>query len=162
MATKKTRKPAAKKPVARKPAKPKRTRDGGPVGWPTLSTYLVVSDAAASVRFYQAAFGFRVEGQLMTDDRGVVQHASMRLGEAAIMFGPQGMSPDMRPPARSGAVDGLSMYIYVPDVDALTARAERAGANIQQRPADMFWQDRVATFKDLDGYHWTFATHLGG
>lgn len=161
MATKISRKPAAKKRVVKKPAAPKRTRDGGPVGWPTLSTYLVVSDAAASVRFYQAAFGFTVEGELMKDDRGMVQHASMRLGDAAIMFGPQGMSQDMRPPAISGATDNLSMYVYVPDVDALTARAERGGATILQRPSDMFWQDRVATFKDIDGYHWTFATHLG-
>lgn len=164
MATKKARKPAAKKPATKKarqrPA-PLLTRDGGPVGWPTLSTYLVVRDAAASVRFYQAAFGFTVEGELMKDDRGVVQHAGMKLGDCAIMFGPQGMSADMRPPVASGAPDSLSLYVYVPDVDALTQRAERGGATILQRPADQFWRDRVATLRDIDGYHWTFATHLG-
>ncbi|MEK6805980.1 MAG: VOC family protein [Pseudomonadota bacterium] len=162
MARKKPVKAAPKKkPPAKKMAKPKITRDGGPMGWPTLSTYLVVQDATASVRFYQAAFGFRVEGALMKDDRGLVQHAGMRLGEAAIMFGPRGMSPEMRAPATSGAVDSLSMYVYVPDVDALTARALRAGAHMLQSPADQFWRDRVATFKDPDGYHWSFATHLG-
>lgn len=166
MAVKKSRKPAAKKstakkPVTRKASAPTLTRDGGPQNWPTLSPYMVVRDAAASVRFYQAAFGFTVEGELMKDDQGVVQHASMKLGDASIMFGPHGLSPDMRPPISSGAVDGLSLYVYVPDVDALTARAERGGATILQRPTDQFWQDRTAAFRDIDGYHWTFATHFG-
>ena len=164
MATKKSPKPAAKKSAAKKPAAPPKsnlTRDGGPLDWPTLSTYMVVRDAAASVRFYQAAFGFKVEGELMKDDDGVVQHAGMKLGDCAIMFSPYGLSPDMRPPISSGATDSLSLYVYVPDVDALTDRAERGGATILQRPADQYWNDRTAAFKDIDGYHWTFATHLG-
>ncbi len=163
MAKKKSVKAAPKKkPTAKKVAKPRITRDGGPVGWPTLSTYMVVQDAAASVRFYQSAFGFRCEQKPMQDDAGVVTHAGMRLGDAAIMFGPQGMSIDMRPPAVSGARDSQSLYVYVPDVDALAARAVRAGAHMLQGPTDQFWGDRVATFKDPDGYHWTFATHLDG
>lgn len=161
MAKKKARKPPAKKTKAKKPAAPKLTRDGGPRGWPTLSAYMVVNDAAASVRFYQSAFGFSNEHEPMKDGSGAVVHAGMRLGDAAIMFGPQGMSPGMRPPADTNAVDALSLYVYVPDVDALAARAKRAGASMLQAPADQPWGDRVATFKDQDGYHWTFATHRG-
>ena len=67
----------------------------------------------------------------------------------------------MRAPASSGATDSLSLYVYVPNVDALAARAERAGARMIQRPADQFWGDRIAVFKDPDGYHWTFATNVG-
>jgi uncharacterized glyoxalase superfamily protein PhnB len=32
---------------------------------------------------------------------------------------------------------------------------------VLQRPADQFWGDRIAVFKDPDGYHWTFATNVG-
>ena len=84
----------------------------------------------------------------------------MRLGEACIMFAPQGMDSEMRPPAASGGI-GLSLYVYVPDVDALAARALRAGAELHQAPKNEFWGDRIATFVDPDGYHWTFATHVG-
>jgi uncharacterized glyoxalase superfamily protein PhnB len=135
-------------------------KDGRPADWPGLTPYMTVSDAGASLRFYEEAFGFRLTGEAMRDAAGVVQHAGMRLGDAWIMFAPQGMSSDMRAPASSGAIDSLSLYIYVPDVDALTARAERGGAKVLQRPANQFWGDRIAVFRDPDGYHWTFATNV--
>ncbi len=162
MAKKKARKAVTRKPKPKKSAARKLTKDGGPQGWPTLSSYMVVKNAAASVVFYQTAFGFRLESKPMKDDSGTVVHAGMRLGDAAIMFGPQGMSPEMRPPVATGAVDALSLYIYVPNVDALAARALRAGVSALQAPSDQPWGDRVATFRDPDGYHWTFATHRSG
>lgn len=155
------KRPAARKAPARKAAaRPQRTRDGGPAGWPTLSPYMTVRNGQKSIEFYAAAFGFRSTGEIMRNDAGEVQHAGMRLGEAAIMFGPEEGSMGLRLP--TGGPDSLSLYVYVPDVDALTARAGRAGATVVQPPADQFWGDRTAVFKDPDGYHWTFATHVGG
>ena len=151
---------AARGTAARRTAQVKR-KDGRPADWPALTPYMTVSDAGASLKFYDAAFGFKVTGQVMRNDAGAVMHAGMRLGDTAIMFAPQGMSNEMRAPAASGATDSLSLYVYVSDVDALAARAERAGAKVLQRPADQFWGDRIAVFKDPDGYHWTFATNVG-
>lgn len=158
-AAKAVRKPAvqaAKKRTAKK-------KDGRPAGanWPALSPYLTVRDAAESLDFYANAFGFEIEGMVMRDEQGRVLHAGMRLGDACIMFAPQGMSNEMRAPAASGAPDSLSIYIYVPDIDALAARAQEVGALMLQEPADQFWGDRIAIFKDPDGYHWTFATNVG-
>lgn len=133
---------------------------GGPVGWPQLSLYLTVADPARSLRFYADAFGFAPTGETMTDEKGVIQHAGMRLGDAAIMFAPPGPHQPMQPPAASGAPDALTFYIYVPDVDALHAQAAAAGAQVLQAPADQFWGDRIAVFRCPDGYHWTFATHV--
>jgi uncharacterized glyoxalase superfamily protein PhnB len=153
------RKVVARGATARRIAQIKR-KDGRPADWPALTPYMTVTDAGASLKFYQAAFGFKVTGQVMRNDAGAVMHAGMRLGDTAIMFAPQGMSSEMRAPASSGATDSLSLYVYVPDVDALAARAERAGAKVLQRPADQFWGDRIAVFRDPDGYHWTFATNV--
>lgn len=155
------KRPAIKKvaSAAKKKAAPKRHKDGGPVGWPTLSPYMAVRDGQASVEFYAKAFGFQTTGMLMRDAEGKVQHAGMVLGEAAIMFGPVEGSEGLQPPA--GGPDSLSLYVYVPDVDALAERAQRGGAITVQGPADKPWRDRTAVFKDRDGYHWTFATHLG-
>jgi uncharacterized glyoxalase superfamily protein PhnB len=156
----------AVKKAVRKKAAPARSRattrkkDGRPPNWPALSPYMTVRDAAASAAFYEAAFGFRIEGELMRDASGQIMHAGMRLGEACIMFAPQGMGSEMRPPASSGGI-GLSLYVYVPDVDALAARAQRAGADMRQAPKNEFWGDRIAIFVDPDGYHWTFATNVG-
>ena len=77
--------------TARKIAQIKR-KDGRPADWPALTPYMTVNDASASLKFYQAAFGFKTTGQVMRNDAGVVMHAGMRLGDTAIMFAPQGMS----------------------------------------------------------------------
>lgn len=163
------KKPVAQKAAARKPAaKPRRkiarspakAKDGRPPNWPALAPYMTVRDAQASLDFYTRAFGFKSEGEPMRDAQGVIQHAGMRLGEACIMFAPMGMGNEMKPPKDSGGI-GLSLYVYVGDIDAHHARAAAAGAEVLQAPADQFWGDRVACYLDPDGYHWTFATNVG-
>ena len=168
MAKKKTvkKRPAAKKTVThvatKKAAAPKRKKDGRPgnMWWPALAPYLTVRDGQASIEFYARAFGFEAYGEVMRGDDGHVQHAGMRLGEAAIMFGPEEGSMGLRVPV-PGSPDSLTLYVYVPDVDALHARALRAATTLVQAPADQFWGDRTVVLKDPDGYHWTFATHRG-
>jgi PhnB protein len=120
-----------------------------------------VRDGQDSIEFYSRAFGFEPYGEVMRDSDGRVQHAGMRLGEAMIMFGSEEGSMGLTVRA-SDAPDNLSLYVYVPDVDAVHARAQRAGAQVVQAPADQFWGDRTAVYKDRDGYHWTFATNVGG
>jgi uncharacterized glyoxalase superfamily protein PhnB len=172
MAMKKAKKTVAKKrPAAKKVAKkaaPKKAgpavlKDGRPgrMWWPGLSPYMTVRDGQACIEFYARAFGFETYGEVMRGEDGQVEHASMRLHEAAIMFGPPESSMGLQPPP-AGATDTLSLYVYVPDVDALHARAQRGGAKVVQPPTDQFWRDRTAVYKDPEGYHWTFATHLGG
>ena len=173
MATKKaTKRPAAKKAAKKaaprktapkKAAAPKKPKDGRPgrMWWPALSPYMTVRSGQSSIEFYARAFGFETYGEVMRGEGGDVQHASMRLGEAAIMFGPEEGSMGLRVPM-PGTPDTLSLYVYVPDVDALHARAQRGGASLVQAPADQLWGDRTVVFKDPDGYHWTFATHVGG
>lgn len=153
------RKPAAKprKKVARSTPKPK---DGRPPNWPALSPYMTVRDAQVSLDFYAKAFGFKSENEPMRDAQGTIQHAGMRLGEACIMFAPMGMGSEMRPPKDSGGI-GLSLYVYVADIDKHHARAAAAGAEVLQAPANQFWGDRIACYVDPDGYHWTFATNVG-
>jgi PhnB protein len=50
--------------------------------------------------------------------------------------------------------------IYLPDVDAVFARAVAAGATAQQAPTDQFWGDRMGSLKDPFGHQWSLATHV--
>ncbi len=140
--------------------KPETTEHGGPIGWPQLSLYLSVIDAAESLTFYANAFGFTPSGEAMTDDAGVIQHAAMVRDEVAIMFAPEGSGKPMSSPKTNKNRDSHSFYIYVPDIDAFTHFAEAAGATVLAPPADQFWGDRMAVFRCPNGYHWTFATHV--
>jgi PhnB protein len=159
------KRPAAKKAVKRiapKKKAPAILKDGRParMWWPALAPFLTVRDGQAAIEFYDRAFGFDTYGEVMRGDDGKVQHASMRLGESAIMLGPIEGAMGLVPVA-PGTPDSLTLYVYVPNVDSVAERARRAGATQVQLPTDQFWGDRTAVFKDPDGFHWTFATHLG-
>jgi PhnB protein len=54
----------------------------------------------------------------------------------------------------------VTIHLYVEDVDAFVAKAEKAGAKITMPVADMFWGDRYGTFEDPFGHHWSAATHI--
>ena len=59
-------------------------------------------------------------------------------------------------PARGAS--GVTLNLYVEDVDARFQQAVDAGAEVVMPPADMFWGDRIYAVRDLEDHHWTFAT----
>lgn len=155
------RRSASASPKRKASAAPLKLTDGRPAESPaTLIPYLTVRDAEASIACYRDAFGFELHGPVMRDSQGRVTHVGMRLGNAVIMFAPEHAANTMRSPAESGAPDSLTLYVYVPDIDRFAEQAMQAGVKLVQSPETQFWGDRIAIFKDPDGYHWTFATHV--
>jgi PhnB protein len=53
----------------------------------------------------------------------------------------------------------VSLLVYVPDADAVFARAVAAGAAAQRPVADQFYGDRSGTLVDPFGHVWSIATH---
>lgn len=51
------------------------------------------------------------------------------------------------------------IHLYVPDVDALAARAIAAGAKLLIPVADQFYGDRSGRLADPFGHVWIIATH---
>jgi uncharacterized glyoxalase superfamily protein PhnB len=120
---------------------------------------LCVRDMQASMAFYEAAFGFKLDFSMPGPD-GKPGHAQMTYFGGRIMFAPEGaMGGTNRAPATTGVEPAAQSYVYCPDVDAFTARARAAGAKVLMEPADMFWGDRMTHIEDPDGYRWAFATH---
>ena len=54
---------------------------------------------------------------------------------------------------------GVSLMLYVEDVDARFAQAIAAGATEKRAVADQFYGDRNGTLADPFGHVWTLATH---
>jgi uncharacterized glyoxalase superfamily protein PhnB len=133
-----------------------------PEGASWLTPYLTVSDAKASLDFYERAFGFE-NSQALHDPNGTVVHAEMRYqGVVIVMFAPEGAWGGItKTPAHSGVTSATGLYVYCEDVDTFTAQAIAAGAQLICSPQDMFWGDRIAGFCDLDGHNWTFAQPIG-
>jgi uncharacterized glyoxalase superfamily protein PhnB len=53
-----------------------------------------------------------------------------------------------------------TIYLYVPDTDAVYRAAVSAGGKSVREPADQFYGDRTAGVEDPCGNQWYVATHI--
>ena len=68
--------------------------------------------------------------------------------------------PDCPKSAETLGTCPISLYVYVPNVDAVFKQAVAAGAIATMPVADMFWGDRCGGLRDPFGYSWMVATHV--
>lgn len=121
-----------------------------PEGYRTVTPYLVVRDALRVLDFVTRAFG-AVELRRTPAPTGGVLNVEVRIGDSTVMLVEARAAHDARPAA---------LYLYVPDTDAVYARAIDAGARSLLAPADMFYGDRSAGIEDPGGTQWWIATRL--
>ena len=129
-----------------------------PQGFTAVTPYLTIEGAGQAIDFYKRAFGAEEIARMPGPD-GNVMHAEIRIGGAVVMLGeacPERGS--FGPKALKGSP--VSVMLYVEDVDAVAARAEKAGAKVTMPVADMFWGDRYGTLEDPFGHRWGVATHV--
>lgn len=134
------------------------TTNSIPDGFHSLTPYLVAKDAQSALVFYQKAFDAEVILKLETPDGGLA-HAELRIGNSIFMLTEE--YPDMgfhSPESLGGA--GVSMMIYLDDVDSAFTQAISAGAEEMRPVIDQFYGDRAGTVKDPFGHVWTLATHI--
>ncbi|WPB85648.1 VOC family protein [Sediminicoccus rosea] len=120
------------------------------------SPYLVVADAAAAIAFYAAAFGAEEVFRLADRKCGRIAHAEMRVHGALLMLADSFPEYGTRTPADLGGTP-VRLLLTVPDVDAVAARAEAAGATITRPPTDEFYGARSANLTDPFGHWWTLT-----
>lgn len=117
-------------------------------GFHTITPYLIVEHAEELVEFVKEAFGATELLRARGPAGGL--HAELRIGDSMIMIGG---APGMQRPESYA-----SIYLYVPDVDAVYERALRAGAASKLAPADQPYGDRNAHVVDPFGNTWFLAT----
>jgi uncharacterized glyoxalase superfamily protein PhnB len=115
----------------------------------SITTFIHVRGAARFIDFMKEAFEAT---ELMRSDgpEGIVRHAVIRIGESVVATSD----------AQEEALSPASLYLYVPDVDALYHRAVRAGAKPNYPPTDYAYGDRGAGVTDEWGNFWYLATPL--
>jgi PhnB protein len=119
-----------------------------PSGYHTVTSALALKDAHRALEFYARAFGAEERMRLSTPD-GTLAHAELQIGDSIVMVSEASREP----------VTSASLYLYVPNVDDVVARAAAAGAQVTMPPADMFWGDRFGRVTDPFGVRWDVATH---
>jgi PhnB protein len=134
------------------------TTDTTPEAQIALNTYLVVSDAAAAIAFYIAAFG-AVEVMRMTEPSGRVGHAEISIGDVRIFLADEHPEIGAVSPATLGG-SPVNLMLRVPDVDTTFAQAVAAGATVARPVEDAFYGDRAGGITDPFGHRWTITTPI--
>jgi PhnB protein len=115
----------------------------------TVTPRLALSDAAAGIDFYKAAFGATELGERYHMPDGTLVHAELLIGDSVVMV----------KDAQDDEFNAL-LCTYWPDVDAAWDRAVRAGAEIVYPLADQFYGERGGRLGDPFGNQWMLASRI--
>jgi PhnB protein len=121
-----------------------------PDGYTTISPYLIVDGANATIEFLRNVFG-AIELRRFPDPTGKVMHSEVRIDDTVVMIadGTSGWPPVP-----------THVHVYVPDVDATYRRALEAGATSVQAPVKKEDADKRGGVKDAGGTTWWVATKV--
>jgi PhnB protein len=133
------------------------TINGMPRSASSLTPFLVIADARGAIAFYQEVFGARVVD--VTEMAGIVAHAVLDFGHGQLQLGEPNAAYGLVA-APAGDEDCYSLGLYRPDVDAVVARAEAAGATVREPAATFVSGDRFASIRDPFGVRWSIMTRV--
>lgn len=122
-----------------------------PSNYSTVSPYLIVNGAAATIDFLKEVFG-AVELRRFPDESGKLMHAEVRIDDTVIMLADS--APPDWPPTLS------HVHIYVRDVDAVYHKALEAGATSVKEPVKGQDENKRGAVKDAGGTTWWIATKV--
>lgn len=128
-----------------------------PDGYHSVTPYLIVREAAKALDFYKKALNAK-ELLRMDGPDGKIGHAEIKVGDSPIMLADEFPAMGFRSPQSLGGA-GVSLMIYVEDVDARFNQAVSAGAKVLRPVKDQFYGDRSGTVEDPFGHVWTISTH---
>ncbi len=141
------------------PATGQYTTNGIPHGSTSLTPHVVVTAGARALEFYRDVFGARVVDVTRMPGSDLVAHAVLDFGSGLLTLSDP--LPEIGLVAgdpASGAT--YSLALYVPDVDEVTAAAEKHGATVREAPATFVSGDRFASVLDPFGLRWTVMTRV--
>ncbi|WP_327089563.1 VOC family protein [Nonomuraea sp. NBC_01738] len=121
-----------------------------PDGYTTVTPWLISRDTGAVIDFLREAFDAEELGRVV-DDRGVIGHAEVRIGDAVVMLFDAGPSWPATP---------AFLRLYVPDARATHARAVAAGAVSVSEVTHLSFGDLVGRVRDPFGNVWWIQTHI--
>lgn len=128
-----------------------------PDGYSAITPYLRVKGAREAIAFYGKAFG--AKSDTVMDMGGMVGHAEITINGAKICLSDEFPDRGVLGPKSLGGTSFTLMH-YASDVDAVVARAKKAGGIVRQEPADQFWGARMGIVEDPFGHVWLIQPHI--
>ena len=129
-----------------------------PDGYPQVTPYLHVDNAAEAMDFYMKVFG-ATERMRMAGPSNTIVHAELELGDSLIMLSDEAPDMGIRSPKAVGGTP-VTISLYVENVDVVFDQAISAGAKSVSPVEDQFYGDRSGQFEDPWGHRWSVASHV--
>ena len=124
----------------------------GPLSAQSLQASLTVADLPKSVEWYRDVLGFTVAREFERDGR--LFAASLQADIVRILLT---QDDGAKGPDRTKGV-GFSLQITTEqDIDAIAARAQKAGARLETEPADVMGA-RAFRLRDPNGFLWVVSS----
>lgn len=122
---------------------------------PSLTPYLVVSDARAALDWYTEVFDARLRGEAHVNADGTIGHMEVDIGDGVLMFSE---SSDLYPDVPVRAPDAPTtfshtLHLQLPNVDETVVSAQRNGATVERPPRNEPY-GRGAVIVDPFGHRW--------
>lgn len=137
------------------------TTNGRPNGYTALTPFIVVSNPAEAIAFYETVFGAKAKSVTEIGEEGskVIIHADVDFGSGYLQLG--AANPAFRlvmPPGDGQAC--YSLGVYVPDADLVFERAVANGATVREPLANFVSGDRYCSILDPFGVRWSIMTRI--
>lgn len=118
-------------------------------GYQTVTTYLILKDAAAFIEFVQKVFNAELVGKHMRDET-IIMHAELKIGNSSVMVAEATKEFTAQP---------AGFFIYVGDADSAYANALNNGA-VVVTPVENQSYGRSGGVKDAFGNTWWITSPL--
>jgi uncharacterized glyoxalase superfamily protein PhnB len=118
-------------------------------------------NAPAAIEWLCDVIGF-TRHAVFEGENGTIGHAELSLGSGIVMLGSAKEDEHGRrfmSPSELGGVETGSIYVVVPDADAVHARAVAAGAQIIRPIENTAYGSREFALNDPEGHSWSVGTY---
>jgi uncharacterized glyoxalase superfamily protein PhnB len=126
--------------------------------FPTITPYIVVSNAMEAIAFYEKAFGAKRRSVANSPD-GKVMNAQLVFGNSVLMLNDEYPDYGSHGP-KAGENLPVTMHINSMDVDNEFQRAVDAGCEVTMPLELQFWGDKYGQLKDPYGYNWSMGQKM--
>ncbi|MEU6859189.1 VOC family protein [Glycomyces sp. NPDC046736] len=128
-----------------------------PEGYHSITPFIVVKEAAKAIDWYTEVFG-AVELTRNTGPDGKVWHAEIQIGDSILQLGDVNPGFNMAEPDPETIT--ASLVLYVPDTNAVFAKAVEAGARVREEPSVFLTGDLYGSIADPFGRRWAIMTRV--
>jgi len=124
----------------------------------TITSHLVVRDAARAVGWYTKALGGEELSRVPLPG-GKLMSVELRFGDSVVRLADEFPELDLRSTQTTGGTS-VVFHLNTTDADALWTQAIRAGAQVLHPLEDTFWGNRQGQIQDPFGHRWNISQHL--